>query len=464
MLDPNSLITRVDLYLRRELKAALPGHGQILSITIPAQEIHLRGLPEIKGDWFFWDHPTKDERILGLGEALRITASGEDRLEQLNLEMGKIHANWEWIDPELTGLHPLCHICFAFNPDDPMQGAWQGLPNSGLYLPKLTLRQQNNLCVIAFSTDLSKDQDPNSIHQHWMELFTELIESLHRPHQPPGCKTSLVRTATSSNQNQWQQLLDGADAEISSGTMEKVVPARHLQIQAQRTLNPRQLMSTLNYLYPSSILLATHLSGRIFVSATPERLASSDGNSITCDAVAGTMRRSAVEQRDMDLGTFLLTDPKIAHEHRLVVENIKDSLRPLCTDIEYPDQPALKRLRNLQHLWTEIRGQLKPEINLLQVAAALHPTAAVNGFPGAQARAWLRQNEPFERGWYAGAAGWIDCSGNGELAVLLRCALLDNDRADLFAGAGITAGSDADTEYAETELKFGVMLEALENS
>lgn len=464
MLDPQALINRIHQYLRHELKAVLPGKGQMLSITVPVQEIHLRSLPEIKGDWFFWDRPTEDERILGLGEALRITASGEDRLDRLNLALQQIHDNWEWIDLELTGFRPLSYFCFAFNPDDRMQGSWQGLPNSGLFLPQLTLQQRDNFCAASFSTDLSKNRDIDSIHRNWMELFTGLVESLNQPHHPPGCKTSLTRTATSSDRAQWQQLVRDAHTEISSGTMEKVVPARHLQIQAQRRLDPRQLMSTLNYLYPSSMLLATHLSGRVFVSATPERLASSKKNRITCDAVAGTIRRSAVEQRDVDLGETLLTDPKARHEHQLVVEDIRHSLGPLCTALEHPDQPSLKPLRNLQHLWTEIRGQLKPGVNLLQAAAAIHPTAAVNGSPSTKARAWLRQNEPFNRGWYAGAAGWIDCSGNGELAVLLRCALLDNDRADLFAGAGITAGSDADAEYAETELKFGVMLEALENS
>jgi len=464
MLDQQALINRVDHCLKRELKTALSATCRILSITIPVQEIHLRNLPEIKGDWFFRDRPAEDERILGLGEALRITASGEDRLEQLNQTLQQIHHRWEWIDREQTGFRPLSYLCFAFNPDDRMQGSWNGLPNSGLFLPQLTLQQRENLCVASFSTDLSRNRDMDSIHQHWMQLLTNLIDSMNRPHHPPGCKTSLTRTTTSSDRTQWQQLVTDAQTEIASGTLEKVVPARHLQIQAQRRLNPGQLMSTLHYLYPSSMLLATHLSGRMFVSATPERLASSSGNNISCDAVAGTIRRSAVEQRDLDLGLSILTDPKARHEHRLVVEDITHSLQPLCASLKVPEVPSLKRLRNLQHLWTEIQGQLNPEVNLLQAAAAIHPTAAVNGSPSTAARAWLHQNEPFDRGWYAGAAGWIDYGGNGELAVLLRCALLDHDQADLFAGAGITSGSHANDEFAETELKFGVMLEALENS
>ena len=440
------------------------GKGRILSIILPVQEIRLRSLPEISGDWFFWDRPSEDESILGLGVAKSITASGEGRLEKINHAMQEMHDHWEWLDLERTRLRPLSYFCFAFNQNDPMRGPWDGLPNSGMFLPELTLLQRDNYCVASFSVDLHDNQEKTSIHWRWMELFSALIESFNRPHSPPGCKTTLAITSTSSDRNQWRELVQNAQAGISSGILKKVVPARHLRVKAQRRLDPRHLMSTLSYLYPSSVLLATHLGESVFVSATPERLASSNGDRITCDAVAGTVRRSAIEQTDLDLGEFLLTDPKTRHEHGLVVEDIRDSLQPLCTDLDYPEQPSLIRLRNLQHLWTEITGHLKPEVNLLQAAASLHPTAAVNGSPGAEARKWLNQNEPFDRGWYAGAAGWIDCQGNGELAVLLRCALLDQDRADLFAGAGITAGSDADAEFMETELKFGVMLEALENS
>jgi isochorismate synthase len=464
MFNRQALINRVDDYLSSRLAKVDMGRGGVLSILIPVQEIHLRSLPNIEEDWFFWDRPSEDETILGLGIAKSVTASGEGRLREIDRAMQEMHHHWEWLDLEQTGLRPVSYFCFAFNQDDPMQAPWDGLPNSGMFLPELTLHQRDNCCVASFSVDLQENRAKESIQQRWMELFSGLIASLYQPHQPPGCKTTLAITSTSSDRNQWRKLVQNAQTTISSGRLNKVVPARRLQVQAQRRLNPRHLMSTLSYLYPSSVLIANHLGERIFVSATPERLGRSEGDNITCDAVAGTVQRSAIEQADLDLGDFLLTDPKNRHEHNLVVEDITSSLQPLCTDLDYSDQPSLIRLRNLQHLWTEITGQLKPEVNLLQVAKNIHPTAAVNGSPAADAGNWLKQNEPFERGWYAGAAGWIDCQGDGELAVLLRCALLDQDRADLFAGAGITAGSDPDTEFAETELKFSVMLEALENS
>ncbi len=464
MFNRQTIIKRVDNYLSNQLRQVELGNGGVLSIIMPVQEIHLRSLPDIQGDWFFRDRPSEDETILGIGTAKAVTAFGADRLEQIGRAMQEMHDHWQWLDLEQTGLRPISYCCFAFNQDDPMRAPWNGLPNSGMFLPELTLHQRDNCCAAAFSVDLEVTRDKEAIQQHWMKLFRALLTSLSQPHSPPGCKTALTITSAVPEPNRWHELVESAQTSISSGSFQKVVPARHLKVQAQRRFDPRQLMSTLSYLYPSSVLLATHMGKSIFVSATPERLCRSEGNTIICDAIAGTVQRSALEQADRDLANFLLTDLKSRHEHDLVIEDITSSLRPLCTLLNHQEQPHLIRLRNLQHLWTVITGQLKPKTNLLQIAANLHPTAAVNGFPGAAAGRWLNANEPFDRGWYAGAAGWIDCQGDGELAVLLRCALLDQDRADLFAGAGITAGSDADREFAETELKFGVMLEALENS
>ncbi len=464
MLDPQAVINRIDSCLRRELEAELAWQGQMLSIALPVQEIHLRSLPTIGEEWFFWDRPVDDETILCLGSAMRVTAQGHDRLEILSRRAREISRDWNWIDPESTGFRPLSYFCFAFDPSDRMTGPWSGVPNSGLFLPELTLQQRDNRCAALFSVRLDPDLDTGSIHRRWMGLFTVFVESIGRPYTPPGCKTTLTRVSTSSDHTQWRRLVTGAQTSIAAGALQKVVPARHLRVQAERTLDPRQLMATLRYLYPNSILIATRTGGRTFVSATPERLVRHQNGEITCDALAGTIRRSAVEEIDRELGEQLLSDPKARHEHQLVVDDITASLQPLCSNIEYLKQPTLLRMRNLQHLSTEIRGRIEADTTLLQTADRLHPTAAVNGYPGNGAKAWLDQNERFDRGWYTGAAGWIDCDDNGELAVLLRCALLDRNHADLYAGAGITDRSDPDAEFSETELKFSVMLEALENA
>jgi isochorismate synthase EntC len=110
----------------------------------------------------------------------------------------------------------------------------------------------------------------------------------------------------------------------------------------------------------------------------------------------------------------------------------------------------------VQHLATPLGGTTASR--LLTLVEALHPTPAVGGVPRDEALATIAAAEGFDRGWYAGGVGWADASGDGEVALALRCALLRHDEATLYAGAGIVTGSDAAAEAAETDLKLAAML------
>ena len=120
------------------------------------------------------------------------------------------------------------------------------------------------------------------------------------------------------------------------------------------------------------------------------------------------------------------------------------------------------RFTNIQHLATSVDAQLNhPAADVLTLAAALHPTPAVGGWPRDAADVLIDELEGMERGWYAGAVGWIDGRGDGELAIALRCGLLWEDGARLYAGVGVMPDSDPARELEETELKFKALLTAL---
>ena len=123
------------------------------------------------------------------------------------------------------------------------------------------------------------------------------------------------------------------------------------------------------------------------------------------------------------------------------------------------------------HLATDVEGVLAGSATSLDLIGALHPTAAVAGTPTSTAVELIRELEPFDRGGYAGAVGWVDAAGDGEWAIALRCAQFDlhaapaggSDAIPLtaYAGAGIVAGSDPEEELLETRVKFRPIVEAL---
>jgi menaquinone-specific isochorismate synthase len=127
-----------------------------------------------------------------------------------------------------------------------------------------------------------------------------------------------------------------------------------------------------------------------------------------------------------------------------------------------PDVPELLVLPNVQHLASRVTGRLSDGASVLDVVAAMHPTAAVGGTPTGTALDLIREVEGMDRGGYSGPVGWIDARGDGEWGIALRCASIDGRRARLFAGCGIMAESDPATELAEAQAKLSVMRYALE--
>jgi menaquinone-specific isochorismate synthase len=134
-----------------------------------------------------------------------------------------------------------------------------------------------------------------------------------------------------------------------------------------------------------------------------------------------------------------------------------------CADLDVPERPRVLRLANVQHLATDVTGRLAGDTSALDLAAALHPTAAVCGTPTDVAREMIRELEGMDRGRYAGPVGWIGTNGDGEFGIALRCAELTGDTLRLFAGCGIVAGSDPEAELAEAQAKFVPVRDALES-
>jgi menaquinone-specific isochorismate synthase len=201
--------------------------------------------------------------------------------------------------------------------------------------------------------------------------------------------------------------------------------------------------------------------GQSFIGASPELLLRVEGRVALTEALAGSAARGATASEDASIGGRLLRSEKDLREQRIVLDSILRSLAPLGLDLKYPGRPLLRRFSNVQHLHTPVEAALPKGVRLLDMLGRLHPTPAVGGTPRDMAVQAIGELEAFPRGLYGGALGWIDSRGDGEFIVGLRSALVDGARARMYAGAGIVAGSSPETEFLETELKFGAMQDAL---
>ncbi len=249
---------------------------------------------------------------------------------------------------------------------------------------------------------------------------------------------------------------------IGTQELAKVVLAREVAITANRGFRQRDLLGRIRALHPTCAGFA--IDG--FVGASPELLVRRRRRAIRSRPLAGTVARSGDAQEDARLAAGLLGSAKDRREHRYVIDAITATFARFADDVVVPDSPELLELRNVTHLATPVSGTLRRTgsrgsiPSALELAVELHPTPAVGGTPRASALEFLEKHEDLDRDRFAGPVGWVNAAGDGEWWIGIRSALVDGNRARLFAGAGIVEGSDPASELTETQLKLQALLAA----
>ena len=254
---------------------------------------------------------------------------------------------------------------------------------------------------------------------------------------------------------QWTERVAAASERIRTGALGKVVLARSVVATTEKPVDLRWLALRLAEAYPDCW---TYLVGPL-VGATPELLVRLRGGLAQSRVLAGTVARSDDPAEDEALAAWLLASPKDRDEHAYAVRSVAERLEPLG-ELQV-NGPSLLTLPNVRHLATDLSVAVAG-LSVLDLAAALHPSAAVCGTPRDAALAVIRELEGMDRSVYAGGVGWVDASGDGEIGVALRCGVRTGERELVaYAGGGIMGDSVPEAELAETEAKLRPVLGAL---
>jgi isochorismate synthases len=412
------------------------------------------------GKRFYWQSPSADLIFAGVGAAAVIHAvSGTNRIT---------HAEEEWRhltrravrfgETDQQGTGPILFGGFSFTSADHENGLWDHFNEGCFYLPgvMLTVTQgQTFLTVNAFQhVDESLEQLIGAMKVKAKEMQQVPIT------KPPFHSLRLQKTEQQILPD-WVRLVDRAVTALKARQMEKVVLARTLRLHFDGHPDPTDVLRRLKAQQAGDFIFCLESGTDYFIGASPERLVRKQGQMIESMCLAGSARRGLTKEEDDRLGKALLSDTKNRQEHQYVVTMIVKALSRLCSSLAVPDHPVLMKNRDIQHLYTPVRGKSKDNLSVLHFVEALHPTPALGGVPRDRAVHWLTENEPFRRGLYGSPIGWCDSQGNGDFSVGIRSALIRGNRATLFAGCGILEASVPEQEYKETNTKFRPMLDGL---
>ncbi|MGY1689638.1 anthranilate synthase component I [Geodermatophilus sp. SYSU D01105] len=218
---------------------------------------------------------------------------------------------------------------------------------------------------------------------------------------------------------------------------------------------------------PSPYMYLLRFAGREtpfdVVGSSPEALVTVTGSSAVVHPPAGTRPRGATPDEDVRLAEGLLADPKERAEHVMLVDLARNDLGRVCVPgtVEVPDFMRIEHYSHVMHLVSTVAGEVAPEWDALDVFDATFPAGTVSGAPKPRAMEIIESLEPTRRALYAGTVGYLDASGDLDMAIAIRTAVLHQGRAYVQAGAGVVADSDAATEEAETRHKARAVLSAI---
>ncbi|MEG9425010.1 isochorismate synthase MenF [Citrobacter freundii] len=368
---------------------------------------------------FYWQQRNGDEEaaVLGAVAAFSSLESAQQFLHQ--------HDN-----------HPDLRI-WGLNAFEPQRG--------NLLLPRLEWRRCAGVASLRLHlySDVSLREDA----AHAIAFISSLA-----PVKPlPALRLNLTGEQNWPDKAGWTNLIKLATQTIAGEDLDKVVLARATDLQFSQSVNAAAVMASSRRLNLNCYHFFMAFSAdSAFLGSSPERLYRRRDTALRTEALAGTVANHPEDHRAWQLGEWLMKDDKNQRENMLVVEDICQRLQG-CTQTLDVLPPQVLRLRKVQHLrrciWTEL-NQADDTLCLMQ----LQPTAAVAGIPRELAREFIQQNEPFEREWYAGSAGYLSRQ-QSEFCVSLRSAKISANVVRLYAGAGIVRGSDPEQEWQEIDNK-----------
>lgn len=405
----------------------------------------------------YFSQPSSKFKFLTQGELVSLSFTGGRRFldskEQIEKLRGSIISNAS----EFPNFNIPLFICASkFSYLESEDKLWDDYKNLEWLIPRFYFirSKEETIININFYDDEKIDSILNELH--------EILGSAENTNGEKQ-KFSDSEIKLFESDELWKSKVEYLSEKIAESKYNKVVLSRQAILNLRQKLNFNICLSSLEENYPYCTIFSFTNGGSKFFGASPEKLLRLTNGKIEVDALAGSITRGDSKADDDYLAQKLKSSKKDLFEHKLVVDFIIDALKKVSDEIHFNEEPDVRILSNIQHLWTKITANLQNSNSLFDLLYLLHPTPAVCGDPRDISFKSILDIEPFDRGLYSGFIGWFNFDDHADFVVALRSALLKNKMLHAFAGCGIVEGSDPQSELEESNLKLTPILSLFEN-
>lgn len=396
----------------------------------------------------YWSDRNGKFEMAGAGECFHLAADTYENVESVIARASHL------VRSSFDGVRIFGGIRFPSSNSNGTESDWAPFESCRFMVPRFQIIKSERRAELVCNI---RESDTANVQ----EIIRELNDNFSLENSTENKILEIVSRNDQPTFDDWESIISSVIRDFSKGRIEKIVLARQTTITFKDKCDALGLLARLSGATPRCYHYFFQPQNDLaFLGASPERLYFRQSRMIESEALAGTRPRGESGEMDLKLGEELLQNEKELREHKYVVDNIKAALSALCENYCVEKEAALLKLARLQHLQTEFKGKLHSHISEQDIIHLLHPTSAVGGFPSSAAQLRIAECEPFDRGWYAGAVGWL-AKDSAEFAVAIRSGLVKNKELKLFSGAGIIQGSTAQAEWDEIENKIGSFISAV---
>jgi len=346
-------------------------------------------------------------------------------------------------------------------------------PKDDLGLPDIQLLLTEELAVIDNITgklyliiyaDPGQPEAYSKARQRLKHLRDMLRRSVDAPVTSASVRTDIVRDFAKDD---YLKAVAKAKQYIMAGDLMQVQIGQRLR--KPYVDSPLMLYRALRSLNPSPYMYFYNFGDMQIVGASPEILVRNEtveGNrkKVTIRPLAGTRPRGSTPERDAQLATELLADPKEIAEHVMLIDLARNDIGRIATigSVKVTDQMVIEKYSHVQHIVSNVEGQLQPGLSNLDVLRATFPAGTLSGAPKIRAMEIIDELELTKRGIYGGACGYLSFGGEMDVAIAIRTGVIKDGMLYVQAAAGIVADSVPEMEWEETENKARAVLRAAE--
>ncbi|MCG8471879.1 MAG: chorismate-binding protein [Desulfobacterales bacterium] len=317
--------------------------------------------------------------------------------------------------------------------------------------------------VLCFKEDNEKEGDLSGLYDKAQKRLKRLIQNVESGKGDasfPTPQAPLVPKPLVS-QEAYRNRVEKVKKEIFEGEIFQAVISQPFVCDAPP--NPVELYRAQRYINPSPYLYFLNLGKTCLVGSSPEVMVRLEKGVATLRPIAGTRPRGTTQQEDRHLADDLLKDEKERAEHLMLVDLGRNDLGRIAKTgtVQVTDLMVIERYSHVMHLVSNICCDVKENLDAFDLIKASFPAGTLSGAPKVRAMEIIAQLEEMPRGPYGGAVGYISFSGNMDLAITIRTAVIEEETLTIRAGAGIVADSDPETERQECVSKAKAIEKAL---